>query len=94
MKKYLCRLLAAICTAGLLLAPASALTVEQALELLEDTYVDPIPPAAYEAGTLDELFQILGDPYTYYMTAEEYQDHPRRGGGGGRPGRRRYHRGH
>lgn len=72
MKKYLRRLLAAICTAGLLLAPASALTVEQALELLEATYVDPLPDAAYEAGTLDELFQAIGDPYTYYMSPEEY----------------------
>jgi len=73
MKKYLSRLLAAICTAGLLLAPASALSVEQALELLEGIYVDPLPDAAYQAATLDELFQAIGDPYTYYMSAEEYQ---------------------
>lgn len=73
MKKYLRRLLAAVCTAGLLLTPASALTVEQALELLEVSYVDPLPAAAYEAETLDELFQAIGDPYTYYMDAEEYQ---------------------
>lgn len=73
MKKHLRRLLAAICTAALLLTPAAALTVEQALTLLEDSYVDPLPAAAYEAETLDELFQIIGDPYTYYMTAEDYQ---------------------
>lgn len=73
MKKTLRRLLAAICTALLLLTPASALTVEQALELLEAFYVDPLPEAAYKAGTLDELFQAIGDPYTYYMSAEEYQ---------------------
>lgn len=73
MKKTLRRLLAAICTAGLLLAPASALTVEEAIELLEWAYVDPLPEAAYEAATLDELFQAIGDPYTYYMSKEEYQ---------------------
>lgn len=73
MKKHLRRLLAAICTAALLLTPAAALTVEQALELLEAAYVDPLPASAYEAGTLDELFQAIGDPYTYYMSAEEYQ---------------------
>ena len=73
MKKLLNRLLAAICTAGLLLCAASALTVEQAVELLEDYYVDDLPAAAYQATTLDELFQAVGDPYTYYMSAEEYK---------------------
>lgn len=73
MKKLLNRLLAAICTAGLLLSAASALTVEQAVELLEDYYVDELPAAAYEAGTLDELFKAIGDPYTYYMSAEDYK---------------------
>lgn len=73
MKKHLCRLLAAVCAAALLLSPASALTVEQAVELLEAYYVDDLPQAAYRATTLDELFQALGDPYTYYMSAEEYQ---------------------
>lgn len=73
MRKFLNRLLAAVCTAGLLLSAASALTVDQAVELLEDYYVDDLPAAAYEAETLDELFQAIGDPYTYYMSAEEYQ---------------------
>lgn len=73
MKQHLRRLLAAICSAAVLLTPASALTVEEALELLEGAYVDPLPAAAYEAGTLEELFEAIGDPYTYYMSAEEYQ---------------------
>ena len=73
MKKFLNRLLAVVCTAGLLLSAASALTVDQAVELLEDYYVDELPAAAYEAATLDELFQAIGDPYTYYMSAEEYK---------------------
>lgn len=73
MKKFLNRLLAAVCTAGLLLSAASALTVEQAVELLENYYVDELPAAAYQAATLDELFQAIGDPYTYYMSAEDYK---------------------
>ena len=73
MKKYLSRLLALLLTLVLLIAPASALTVDQALELLEERYYYDIPAEAYEAGTLDELMEILGDPYTEYMSSEEYQ---------------------
>lgn len=72
MKKYLSRLLAALLAVILLAVPASALTVEQALELLEETYYFGVPEEAYEAQSLDELFQILGDPYTGYMDQEEY----------------------
>ena len=72
MKKYLSRLIAAVLTVALLAVPASALTVDQALELLEDTYYYGVPEEAYEAQSLDELFQILGDPYTGYMDKEEY----------------------
>lgn len=74
MKKYLARFACALLALTLLAAPASALTVDQALELLEDSYYFDIPDAAYEAGSLDELFQLLGDPYTYYMSEEEYED--------------------
>ena len=72
MEKYLSRLLAALLAVILLAVPASALTVEQALELLEETYYFGVPEEAYEAQSLDELFQILGDPYTGYMDQEEY----------------------
>jgi len=72
MKKYLSRLAAALLALALLTAPACALTVPQALELLEENYYFDIPGEAYEAQSLDELFDLLGDPYTGYMTAEEY----------------------
>lgn len=72
MKKYLSRLLSALLALSLLLAPASALTVDQALELLEEHYYYDIPDAAYAADSLDELFRLLGDPYTEYMTEEQY----------------------
>lgn len=73
MKKYLSRLLALLLALILLTAPASALTVDQALELLEELYYYEIPDEAYEAETLDELIRSLGDPYTEYMSAEDYQ---------------------
>lgn len=71
MKKYLSRLIAALLAVVLLAAPASALTVPEALELLEEHYYYDVPDEAYQAQTLEELFDLL-DPYTYYMTAEEY----------------------
>lgn len=73
MKKYLSRLTALLLALALLAAPAYALTVDEALELLEETYYYGVPEEAYEAETLDELFDILGDPYTTYMTEEEYR---------------------
>ena len=72
MKNYLRRLIAGVCTCALLLTAASALTVEQAVELLEENYVDDLPANVYEAETLDEVFEALGDSYTYYMNAEDY----------------------
>ena len=73
MKKILRRLGAILLVLTLLVTAASALTVEEALGLLETSYLREIPEEAYQAETLDELFEALGDPYTYYMTAEEYQ---------------------
>ena len=72
MKKYLSRFIAALLALVLLAAPASALTVDQALELLEDSFYYDIPDEAYEAQTLEELIGLLGDPYTQYMTEEQY----------------------
>ena len=73
MKKYIARFACAVLALVLLTAPACALTVPEALELLEERYYFDIPESAYEAGSLDELFQQLGDPYTYYMSREEYE---------------------
>lgn len=72
MKKYLSRFIAALLALSLLSAPASALTVDQALELLEDNYYFGLPDEAYQAQTLEELFGLLTDPYTQYMTEEQY----------------------
>lgn len=73
MKKYLSRLLALLLALVLLVAPASALTVDEALELMEELYYYDIPDEAYGAESLDELIQLLGDPFSDYMSAEEYE---------------------
>lgn len=72
MKKRFLRLTAVLLTLTLLTAPALALTVEQALELLEEHYYYDIPEEAREAQSLEELFPMLGDPYTVYMDTEQY----------------------
>ena len=74
MKKLIYRLCVGLCICTMLVTPASALSVREALDILEAKYVNEIPAAAYQAKTLEELFPTLGDPYTYYMTAQEYQD--------------------
>ena len=73
MKRLLRRLCAAACICAMLVTSAAALSVEDALTLLEERYVNELPAAAYQAKTLDALFSAVGDPYTYYMTSEEYQ---------------------
>ena len=73
MKKRLFSLIAALLCAVMLVLPASALTVPEALELLEQVYLREIPAEAYQAKSLEELFALLGDPYTYYMTEEQYK---------------------
>lgn len=60
-------------TASFCLTPASALTLQQAGALLEEYYVDPIPDSVLAQEDLDSMLAALGDPYTVYMTQEEYQ---------------------
>lgn len=74
MKKYLSHLIAPLLALTLLIAPASALTVSEALDLLEENYYYGVPDAAYGAATLDELLELLADPYTEYMTEAEYRE--------------------
>lgn len=65
-------LAAALCLSLLSLPAAQALTPEQALELLENYYVDELPAAVYEQTTISGMINTLGDPYTQYFSAEEY----------------------
>ena len=51
---------------------AGAITVDEARDLLRKYYIDEISEEILSLPTVDEITDALGDPYTYYMTAEEY----------------------
>ena len=72
MKLLFHRLIALVLCALTFVVPVHALSVEQALDLLDEYYIDDLPQAALEAQTLDDLIAALGDPYTVYVTKEEY----------------------
>lgn len=74
MKRLLRGVIAVMLAVLMLLSSAAALTVDEALGLLESSYLRALPAEVYKAQTLDELFALLGDPYTYYMDEEEYRD--------------------
>ena len=70
------RFSAALLTCALLsslVLPVGALDVTEARDLLAEHYVDELPPAVYEADTLEELLTALDDPYTVYYTREQYE---------------------
>lgn len=69
MKRKLFALVMALC---LLISSASALTVEQAGELLKEYYIDEVPEEVLTQPTIKEMLSALGDPYTAYYNAEEY----------------------
>lgn len=73
MKRFFRTLTSILLAVTTLISGASALTVEQALKLLESSYYFDIPAEAYEAEDVQSLVSVLGDPYTYYMDAETYQ---------------------
>ena len=76
MTRRLRRPLTAAVLAAALTLPlsAQALTPEQAGELLQSYYVDPVPQSVLDQDTIDGMLDALGDPYTYYFTPEEYAD--------------------
>ena len=73
MKKLLSSLLALALGLSLAVLPASALELDQARELLAVHYVDGVPPEVLELPSLDAILEAIGDPYTFYMTPEQYQ---------------------
>jgi len=72
MKRLLWRVTALTLCLLTLLSSAHALSVEQAIGLLEEHYIDELSEAALQAQTMDELMVAVGDPYTLYMTKDEY----------------------
>ena len=73
MKQIKLRILSLLLAFALLPLPlANALTPQQALDLLEQYYIDELPDEVRNASTIEEMVEALGDPYSDYMTAEEY----------------------
>ena len=72
MKRIFSAGLSVALACSLCLTPVSALTVQQAGALLEQFYVDQIPGSVLAQEDLDSMLEALGDPYTVYMTKEEY----------------------
>ena len=73
MKHFWKRCLAAGLAAALCLAPAvQALTPDQLKEILGEYYIEDLPQAALDAETVEEVIQALEDPYTMYLSPEEF----------------------
>ncbi|ABI67520.1 C-terminal processing peptidase [Syntrophomonas wolfei subsp. wolfei str. Goettingen G311] len=45
---------------------------EQVRYWLQHAYMDPVPERVLYAGSIDEMIRSLNDPYTSFMTPEEY----------------------
>ena len=73
MKKLLSSLLALTMALSLAVLPSSALELEDAKKLLAIHYVDGVAPEVLELDSLDAILEAIGDPYTFYMTPEQYQ---------------------
>lgn len=67
------RILALLLGLMLLTAPAAgAISVEEARDLLKTNYIDKIPDDVLDLPTIQDITNAIGDPYTYYMTADQY----------------------
>ena len=73
MKRFFAAVLSLALSFSLCLSPAAALTSEQAGQLLEDHYVDDVPQSVLDQDSVQDMLAALNDPYTVYMTQEEYQ---------------------
>lgn len=72
-KKRFTSLLSLALALTLTVAPASALTPQEAASLLDTYYVDELPQGLLTMDSVDAMLEALGDPYTVYMTEEEYR---------------------
>ncbi|WP_432662559.1 S41 family peptidase [Wukongibacter baidiensis] len=53
---------------------AQSNTIEEVASLLEYLYVDEVSERVLEADTIEEMIELLDDPYTMHFTAEEYEE--------------------
>lgn len=72
MKRFFAAGLSLALSLSLCLSPASALTADQAGQLLEDRYVDDVPQSVLDQDSVQDMLAALNDPYTVYMTQAEY----------------------
>ncbi|TCX53927.1 S41 family peptidase [Dehalobacter sp. 14DCB1] len=49
-------------------------TLDEVRTILKEQYVDVVPDEVLNAPTVEKMLQRLGDKYTEYMTAAEYED--------------------
>lgn len=73
MKKLISSLLALTLGLSLAVLPVSALEVDEAKELLAIHYVDDLPAEVLEMDCLEDVLEAIGDPYTFYMTPDQYE---------------------
>lgn len=72
-KKILSGVLALLLALSVCATPAFAMTADELKMLLQELYVDEIDEAVLEQDTIQGILDVLGDPYTRYMTPEEFQ---------------------
>lgn len=58
---------------SLVCLPSAALEPQELRDLLEELYVEDVPQSVLEQDTVQGILDALGDPYTVYMSHEEYQ---------------------
>ena len=73
-RRFSARILSGVLACALLTLPAQALTTEQARALLSEYYIDPVPQKVLKQSSIQAMLDKLGDPYTQYFTAGEYED--------------------
>ena len=74
-QKTTLRAVGALLALTMTLSPvAGAISVEEARDLLRENYIDEIPEEVLKQPTVAAITEALGDPYTYYMTPEQYAD--------------------
>lgn len=68
------KLTALFLAAAFFLAPAAqALTADQLKTLLQQYYIDEVPEQVLNCNTVEEILKALNDPYTVYMTKDEFE---------------------
>ena len=71
MKRMIPAFLSLALTAALV-SPVSALETDDLRQLLREYYIDPVPEAVLALEDNEAILSALNDPYTVYLSAENY----------------------